>query len=132
MSFDRLESSVPMLEMAVSWLSSLVNCVFQGVSTFWRLPTIWATVELTSNPAPLVGDPKFSPTVPIALSLEKLKQPGNQPLPDWVGSLLSAFRKPQKNSPAQSTYRLSRGMALEVAEEGLKSGGICGKATLRG
>jgi hypothetical protein len=88
-SFDKFDSSVPRLEMAVSWPSSAVNCVFQGVSTFCRLPTIWATVELTSNPAPLVGDPKFSPTTPpIALSLKKLKQPGNQPPPDWVGSLL--------------------------------------------
>jgi hypothetical protein len=97
-----------MLEMTVSWLSSLVSCVFQGVSTFCRLPTIWATVELTSNPAPLVGDPKFSPTVPIALSFKKLKQPGNQPLFNWVGNLLLALGNPQKNSPAQSTYRLYR------------------------
>jgi hypothetical protein len=56
--------------MVVSWLSSFVNWLFQGVSTFCRLPTIVATVELTSNPAPLVGDPKFKPTAPIATSSE--------------------------------------------------------------
>ncbi len=44
--------------MAVSWLSSELNWFFHGVSTFWRLPTISATVVLTLNPAPLVGDPK--------------------------------------------------------------------------
>jgi hypothetical protein len=66
---ERFENSVPRLEMAVSWLSSLVNCVFHGVSTFCRLLTIEATVELTSKPVPLVGDPKLKPTVPIALSL---------------------------------------------------------------
>jgi hypothetical protein len=32
------------------------------------LATIVETVALTSNPVPLVGDPKFSPTVPIACS----------------------------------------------------------------
>ena len=67
-SLERFENSVPRLEMAVSWLCNEVNCVFQGVSTFRRLPTIEATVELTSNPVPLVGDPKLSPTVPIAHS----------------------------------------------------------------
>jgi hypothetical protein len=69
MSFERLENSVPRLDIAVSWLASDVNCVFQGVSTFFRLLTIEATVVLTSKPAPLVGDPKFSPTVPIASSV---------------------------------------------------------------
>ena len=68
MSLDSFENSVPMLEMTVSWLCKEVSWVFQGVSTFWRLLTIEATVELTSNPAPLVGEPKFSPTVPIARS----------------------------------------------------------------
>jgi hypothetical protein len=34
------------------------------------LLTIWATVELTLNPAPLVGDPKANPTVPIDSSIE--------------------------------------------------------------
>jgi hypothetical protein len=33
------------------------------------------TVELTSNPAPLVGDPKLSPTVPIDALPLKTKQP---------------------------------------------------------
>ena len=70
MSLERFENSVPRLEMAVSWLSNVVNWVFQGVSTFCRLLTIDATVELTSKPAPLVGDPKFNPTVPIASSTE--------------------------------------------------------------
>jgi hypothetical protein len=31
---------------------------------------IAATVALTSNPVPLVGDPKLSPTVPIAPSVK--------------------------------------------------------------
>jgi len=75
MSLERLEKRVPRLEIAVSWLSSAVNWVFQGVSTFWRLPTISATVELTSNPAPLVGDPKLSPTVPIDPSMEEPSSP---------------------------------------------------------
>jgi hypothetical protein len=57
-----------MLDIAVSWLSKAVNWVFHGFSTFFKLPTIEATVELTSNPAPLVGDPKLIPTVPIATS----------------------------------------------------------------
>jgi hypothetical protein len=34
------------------------------------LATIDETVELTSNPAPLVGDPKLKPTVPMCGSLE--------------------------------------------------------------
>jgi hypothetical protein len=34
------------------------------------------TVELTSNPCPLVGDPKLSPTVPIAPSTEKSSSRG--------------------------------------------------------
>ena len=33
-SFDRFESRVPRLEMAVSWAVSEVSCVFQGVYTF--------------------------------------------------------------------------------------------------
>jgi hypothetical protein len=68
MSLETVENRVPRLEITVSWLSRLVNCVFQGVSTFCRLLTIDATVELTSKPAPLVGDPKLSPTVPIESS----------------------------------------------------------------
>src|SRR5580698_8787393 len=68
MSLERLENRVPRLEIAVSWLSREANCVFHGVSTFCRLPTICETVELTSNPAPLVGDPKLMPTVPIVPS----------------------------------------------------------------
>jgi hypothetical protein len=68
MSLERFEKSVPRLEIAVSWVSSVVNWFFQGVSTFWRLLTISATVELTLNPVPLVGDPKLSPTVPIVPS----------------------------------------------------------------
>jgi hypothetical protein len=68
MSFERFEKRVPRLEIAVSWVSSVVNWFFQGVSTFWRLLTISATVELTLNPVPLVGDPKLSPTVPIVPS----------------------------------------------------------------
>jgi hypothetical protein len=59
----------------VSWLSSLVNCVFHGVSTFFRLLMIEATVELTSKPSPLVGDPKLKPTVPIAPSHQKGSSP---------------------------------------------------------
>ena len=69
MSLERFENSVPRLEIAVSWLSREVSWFFQGVSTFWRLLTISATVELTSKPAPLVGDPKLSPTVPIRSSV---------------------------------------------------------------
>jgi hypothetical protein len=69
MSVERVENSVPRLEIAVSWLSSVLNCVFHGVSTFSRLATIEDTVVLTSKPAPLVGDPKLSPTVPIAPSV---------------------------------------------------------------
>jgi hypothetical protein len=68
-SLERFENSVPKLEIAESWLSSEVNWVFQGVSTFWRFPTISDTVELTLKPAPLVGDPKLNPTVPIASSV---------------------------------------------------------------
>jgi hypothetical protein len=56
-SLERLDISVPRLEIAVSWLSNLVNRFFHGVSTFRRLLTIEATVELTSKPSPLVGDP---------------------------------------------------------------------------
>jgi hypothetical protein len=51
--------------MTVSWLSSEVSWVFHGVSTFCRFATISETVVLTSNPAPLVGEPKLKPTVPI-------------------------------------------------------------------
>src|SRR5208283_5101395 len=54
--------------MALSSLWSVVSWFCQGVSTFWRLPTISATVWLTLNPAPLVGDPKLRPTVPISSS----------------------------------------------------------------
>src|SRR5580698_1520988 len=64
-SLERLENSAPRLEIAVSWLSRDVNCDFHGVSTPWRLATICDTVALTSNPAPLVGEPKLNPTVPI-------------------------------------------------------------------
>ena len=75
MSLERFENSVPRLEIAVSWLSSEVSWFFQGVSTFWRLVTISATVELTLNPVPLVGDPKLSPTVPIESSIENRCSP---------------------------------------------------------
>ncbi len=68
MSVERLENSVPRFEITVSWLSSDVSWLCQGVSTFWRLPMISATVELTLKPAPLVGDPKARPTVPITSS----------------------------------------------------------------
>jgi hypothetical protein len=64
-SFDRFDISEPRLEITVSWLSSVLNWFFHGVSTFWRLATISETVELTSNPVPLVGEPKLKPTVPI-------------------------------------------------------------------
>jgi hypothetical protein len=67
-SFDRFDISEPRLEITVSWLSSEVNWLFHGVSTFCRFATIWETVLLTSNPVPLVGEPKLSPTVPIAAS----------------------------------------------------------------
>jgi hypothetical protein len=67
-SVESLERSVPRFDSTVSWLSREESCVFHGVSTFCRLATIWETVELTSNPVPLVGDPKLSPTVPIACS----------------------------------------------------------------
>jgi hypothetical protein len=60
---------VPRLEIVESWLSSEVNWVFQGVSTFCRFATISDTVVLTSKPVPLVGEPKLKPTVPIAISL---------------------------------------------------------------
>jgi hypothetical protein len=49
------------------------------------LATIADTVELTSNPAPLVGDPKLIPTVPIDHSLAKT-QAARYPLApeqDW-------------------------------------------------
>jgi hypothetical protein len=80
MSFDRFENSVPKLDIAVSWLCNVVNCVFQGVSTFCRFATIEETVVLTSNPAPLVGDPKLKPTVPICYSRGMLMQPNTQPM----------------------------------------------------
>jgi hypothetical protein len=65
MSLETLERRVPRFEIAESCPSRDVNWFFQGVSTFERLLTISATVELTLNPVPLVGDPKLSPTVPI-------------------------------------------------------------------
>jgi hypothetical protein len=71
-SFERFENRVPKLDMTVSWLSSEVNWLFHGVSTFWRLATIEDTVELTSKPVPLVGDPKLNPTVPIVPPPQKL------------------------------------------------------------
>jgi hypothetical protein len=74
-SVERVENSVPRLEITVSWLSSEVNCVFHGVSTFCRLATIDETVELTLKPCPLVGDPKLIPTVPIAPSPVNLSSP---------------------------------------------------------
>ena len=52
MSLESLENSVPRLEIAVSWLCNVVNCVFHGVSTFCKLLTISATVELTLKPGP--------------------------------------------------------------------------------
>jgi hypothetical protein len=63
MSVERVESKVPRLEIAVSWLSSVANWVFHGVSTFCRLATISETVVLTLKPSPLVGDPKLIPTL---------------------------------------------------------------------
>jgi hypothetical protein len=69
MLVEGVENSVPRLEIAVSWLSNVVNWVFHGVSTFCKLATIEETVVLTSKPAPLVGDPKLSPTVPIVTSM---------------------------------------------------------------
>jgi hypothetical protein len=68
MSFDRFDINEPRLEITVSWFSSEVNWVFHGVSTFCRFATISETVVLTSNPVPLVGEPKLKPTVPIAAS----------------------------------------------------------------
>jgi len=64
-SLESFENRVPRLEITVSWLCKDVNCDFQGVSTLRRLPTIVATVALTSKPVPPVGDPKLRPTVPI-------------------------------------------------------------------
>jgi hypothetical protein len=90
MSLERLESSVPRFENTVSWPWRLVNCVFHGVSTFWRFATICETVALTSNPVPLVGDPKLSPTVPIVHTLLALAD--SEPTPsmtDW-----KTFRMP--------------------------------------
>jgi hypothetical protein len=49
------------------------------------LATIDETVELTSNPAPLVGDPKLKPTVPIDCPSEILKQPNTQPIHGPIG-----------------------------------------------
>jgi hypothetical protein len=69
MSFERFDISVPRFEITEFWLSRLLSWFFQGVSTFCRLATIEATVWLTLKPVPLVGDPKLSPTVPIAASL---------------------------------------------------------------
>jgi hypothetical protein len=80
MSVERFENSVPRFEITVSWLCKAVNWFFQGVSTFSRLLTISLTVELTSNPAPLVGDPKLNPTVPIEPSItEPCSLPSNWP-----------------------------------------------------
>jgi hypothetical protein len=61
MSLERVDIRVPRLDSTVSSLSSVVNCVFHGVSTFCRFATIEDTVAVTSNPSPLVGDPKLSP-----------------------------------------------------------------------
>jgi hypothetical protein len=42
------------------------------------LLTIAFTVDVTSNPVPLVGDPKVNPTVPMASSARDFKQPALQ------------------------------------------------------
>jgi hypothetical protein len=77
-SVDTDDNRLPRLDMAVSCACRLVSSDFQGVSTFCRLLTIDATVELTSNPAPLVGDPKLNPTVPMHSSCTADMQPGNR------------------------------------------------------
>ena len=41
--------SGPSFEIAASWLSSVASCVFQGVSTFWRLATIADTVAVPTR-----------------------------------------------------------------------------------
>jgi hypothetical protein len=52
------------------------------------LATISETVVLTSNPVPLVGDPKLNPTVPISFSRKRnLQLDGQiQATADWKES----------------------------------------------
>src|SRR5271170_6459516 len=61
----RDDRSVPIEVSAVSSFPSEVNWLFHGVSTACRLATIALTVVATSNPCPLVGEPKLSPTDPM-------------------------------------------------------------------
>src|SRR5271154_3259522 len=68
------DRSVPIEVSAVSSFPSEVNWFFHGVSTACRLATIALTVADTSNPCPLVGEPKFSPTDPIPRLPPKLHQ----------------------------------------------------------
>jgi len=64
------------------------------------LPTISPTVELTLKPAPLVGDPKFSPTVPIAHSIKNLCSRRTTSVSSRIGKILltlkGALGKPWK------------------------------------
>jgi hypothetical protein len=125
MSLERFENSVPRLEIAVSWLSNVVNWVFHGVSTFCRLPTISATVELTSKPVPLVGDPKLSPTVPIVPSIMTCEQPENHPWPNQIKethhspSNFSNAKRAQfpraNSSSALDAYGISRALLKSYA-----------------
>src|SRR5487761_2199430 len=96
-SLESFENNVPRVDSSVSWLCRDANWFFQGVSTFFKLPTIWETVALTSKPAPLVGDPKLSPTVPIAASV-KLQAVCEPTGPDEDGKSLTAV---VESGPAQ-------------------------------
>ncbi len=68
MSLETCESSVPRLESEASCAFVALSWFFQGVSTPCRFDTIWLTVWLTLKPAPLMGEPKLIPTVPMHAS----------------------------------------------------------------
>src|SRR5579884_969430 len=57
--------SLPMLLRTVSCDCNAESWFFHGVSTACMFVTIWLTVEVTSKPCPLVGDPNERPTVPM-------------------------------------------------------------------
>jgi hypothetical protein len=57
--------SLPNVDKTVSCACNAVCWVFQGVSIACSDAWICVTVEATSNPWPLVADPKLNPTVPI-------------------------------------------------------------------
>ena len=116
------ENNVPKLEIAVSWLSNAVNWVFQGVSMFCRLLTIEATVELTSNPCPLVGDPKFRPTAPISPSVKN--SAAGVPR-RWRIRLETSYRH-SKNRQSDSRSSLSGGIGFRSSIETLSRKGLIG------